>query len=54
VNERLAIQLVLLALEHAPQLQAMLQRGVTQVELEALLAADDAERARLQAAIDAP
>lgn len=52
MNERLAIQLVLLALEHAPQLQAMLQRGVTQVELQALLAADDTAREQLQDAID--
>lgn len=53
MNERLAIQLILLAIEGAPQLQAMLQRGVTLAELQTLLAADDAERERLQAAINA-
>jgi hypothetical protein len=50
-NIRLGIQLLLIAIEKAPQLAAMIERGVSKVDLDALAAADDAERARLQAAI---
>lgn len=52
-NLRLGIQLALLALEAAPQLAAMFERGTSQADLQALLAKDDAARDSLQKAIDA-
>lgn len=52
-NLRLGIQLALLALEAAPQLAAMFQRGTTAADLQELLARDDAARDSLQKAIDA-
>jgi len=52
-NIRLGIQLALLAIEHYPALGAMLQRGTSKADLQALLDADDAARKALQDAIDA-
>jgi hypothetical protein len=52
-NLRLGIQLALLALEAAPQLAALFQKGTTTADLQALLAQDDAARDSLQRAIDA-
>jgi hypothetical protein len=53
-NLRIGIRLLILALEAAPSLAPILQRGTTLADLQNLLALDDAARKALQDAIDAP